>query len=46
MKDYCQCWPTDTQVSAYRELEWMCSTVKKDKFVPVYDFKALGSKEL
>ena len=46
MKHYCELETTGTQVGAYRGLEWMCSTVKRDKFVPVCNFKTLQSKEL
>jgi len=46
MKHYCEWGPTGTQLSAYRELEWMCSKVKKGKLAPVCALKALEGKEL
>ena len=45
MKHYCEWGPTGTQVSAYRDLDRLCSTVKKGKLDPLCDFKALGGKE-
>jgi hypothetical protein len=43
MKHYCEWGPTGTQLSACRELKWLCSKILK-KLVPVCSLKALGGK--